>query len=463
MAGYQVLNPATGKVESEFPRASDAEVREAIDLAHHTYNSWRDTKLEERVAIIKRVAELYRERRGELVEIIAREMGKPVRQGAGEIGISADIFDYYADNAAEFLKEEELTVASGGRAVVRMAPTGVILGIMPWNYPYYQVARFAAPNLLLGNTIVLKHASNCPESAQAIAKIFDDAGLPAGAYVNIYASSSQVPSIIEDPRVQGVSLTGSEPAGRSVAEVAGRNLKKCVLELGGSDPFLVLSTEDVTAAAKIAVGGRMANSGQACNASKRVIVVDEYYDEFLQAYLERMKLFAPGDPLDGGTRFGPLSSAGAVDELVELVEDAVAKGANLLLGGNRIEPDEGDWAEGAWMEPTVLTDITPEMRIYREEAFGPVASIYRVADEVEAIRLANDSPFGLGSSIITNDEEQANRVADQIEAGMVYINSAGESEPDLPFGGVKASGIGRELGRFGMEEFANRKLVRWSN
>ncbi|MGO1545028.1 MAG: NAD-dependent succinate-semialdehyde dehydrogenase [Gulosibacter sp.] len=456
MAGYQVLNPATGKVESEFPRATDAEVLEAVARADERYASWRETPLEERAAIIHRVAELYRERSEELAEIIAREMGKPVRQGAGEVGISADIYDYYANNAAEFLKEEELSVASGGRAVVRMAPTGVILGIMPWNYPYYQVARFAAPNLLLGNTIVLKHASNCPESAQAIANIFAEAGLPEGAYVNIFASSSQVPSIIEDPRVQGVSITGSEPAGRSVAEVAGRNLKKCVLELGGSDPFLVLDTEDLDTAVKIAVGGRMSNGGQACNASKRVIVVDAYYETFVEKYVERMARITPGNPLEAGTRFGPLSSSGAVDELVELVEDAVSKGANLRLGGKRIEQD------GAWMEPTVLTDITSDMRLYREEAFGPVASIYRVADEQEAIRLANDSTFGLGSSVITTDETQANRVADQLEAGMVFINSAGDTEPDLPFGGVKASGIGRELGRFGMEEFANRKLVRWT-
>lgn len=457
MSGYHVLNPATGTLEAEFPRASDAEVRDAIEAADRRFASWRQTALADRTAIIARVAVLYRERSERLAEIIAREMGKPIRQGAGEIGISADIYDYYADHAAEFLQEEALSVASGGRAVVRMAPMGVVLGIMPWNYPYYQVARFAAPNLLLGNTIVLKHASSCPESAQAIADIFLDAGLPEGAYVNLLASSSQVPSIIEDPRVRGVSLTGSEAAGRSVAEVAGRSLKKCVLELGGSDPFLVLNTDDVDAAVKIAVGGRMSNGGQACTSSKRVIVVDEYYDEFVEKYVARMAAFEPGEPLEADTRFGPLSSSTAVDDLVGLVDDAVAKGATLRLGGKRID------RAGAWMEPTVLTDITSDMRIYREEAFGPVASIYRVADEREAIRLANDSPYGLGSSVITNDQAQASRVADQIDAGMVFINSAGRSEPDLPFGGVKASGIGRELGRFGMEEFANRKLVRWSN
>ncbi|RRJ87616.1 NAD-dependent succinate-semialdehyde dehydrogenase [Gulosibacter macacae] len=452
---YRTTNPATNEVEREFALVAEAEIETAIATADAEYRIWSARPLAERVSIIKRVAEIYRERRDELAEIISREMGKPIAFGRGEVGISADIFDYYANNAETFLEDEELTVASGGRALVRTAPIGVLLGIMPWNYPYYQVARFAAPNLLLGNTIILKHASNCPESAAAIAQIFEDAGLPAGAYINLYVSSRQVPAIIADDRVQGVSITGSEAAGRAVAEVAGRHLKKCVTELGGNDPYIVLSTDDLDGAVKGAVLGRMANGGQACNASKRAIVVDDLYDDFVEKYVARMAKMIPGDPLDNGTRFGPLASSGAVDELIEIIDDAVAKGATLHTGGKRID------RPGAWMEATVLTDVTPEMRAYHEEMFGPVGVIYRVDGEQAAIDLANDSPYGLGSSVTTTDPEQADRVANALETGMVVFDGPGDSEPDLPFGGVKASGIGRELARFGMEEFANKKLLRW--
>ncbi|NLT25363.1 MAG: NAD-dependent succinate-semialdehyde dehydrogenase [Microbacteriaceae bacterium] len=452
---YRITNPATAVIEREYELATAAEIEDALARAHAEYAVWSARPLEERIPIIRRVAELYRERRDELAEIISREMGKPIAFGRGEVGISADIFEYYADNAPKFLADEELDVASGGRALVRTAPIGVLLGIMPWNYPYYQVARFAAPNLLLGNTILLKHASNCPESAAAIARIFEDAGLPAGAYINLYVSSRDVPGIIADDRLAGVSLTGSEAAGRAVAEVAGRHLKKCVTELGGNDPYIVLSTNDLDSAVKGAVIGRMANGGQACNASKRAIVADELYDDFVEKYVARMERMQPGDPLDDGTRFGPLSSEAAVEEILEIVEDAVAKGATLRTGGKRLD------RPGAWMEATVLTDVTPEMRAYREEIFGPVGVIYRVADEAAAIELANDSPYGLGSSVTTVDPEQADRVANALETGMVVFDGSGDSEPDLPFGGVKASGIGRELARFGIDEFANKKLLRW--
>ena len=454
MCAYQVLNPATGQTEASYDRATDDEVRDAIGRADAAYRSWRETSVDERVAIIRRVADLYTERADELAGIIAREMGKPVRQGLGEIRISSDIYRYYADNGPAFLAEEELTVASGGSAVVRNAPIGVLLGIMPWNYPYYQVARFAAPNLILGNTILLKHASSCPESALAMEQIFHDAGLPRDAYINLFASSSQVPDIIADPRVQGVSLTGSEKAGSAVGEVAGRHLKKAVLELGGSDPFLVLDTDNIDLLVSQAVAGRMSNGGQACNSPKRFIVVDDLYDEFVEKVSAKIARIEPGDPTDPGTRFGPLSSQGAVDEIVELVEDARSKGANIRVGGHRLD------REGAWMQPTVITDVTPEMRLYREEAFGPVATIYRVSDVDEAVRLANDSPYGLGSAVFTQDPQLASDVADRLETGMVYVNAPGNSEPDVPFGGVKLSGIGRELGRFGIDEFANKKLVR---
>ena len=454
MCAYQLLNPATGVTEATFDRASDGEVQDAIGRAHTAYQSWRVAPMADRVEAIRRTADLYLERKDELASIISREMGKPVVQAAGEVQISADIYRYYADHGPSFLEEETLTVASGGSAVVRSAPIGVLLGIMPWNYPYYQVARFAAPNLILGNTILLKHASNCPESAAAIESILHEAGIPTDAYINLYASSSQVPAIIADPRVQGVSLTGSEKAGSAVGEVAGKYLKKCVLELGGSDPFIVLDAPDLDRVVSQAVSGRLSNGGQACNSPKRMIVVDELYDAFVEKVTAKVSRIQAGDPADPKTRFGPLSSSGAVDELVGLVADARDKGALVLVGGNRIE------REGAWMEPTVVTGITPEMRLYREEAFGPVIAIYRVADVDAAVELANDSPYGLGSAVFTADAQLASDVADRLETGMVYINTPGGSEPDLPFGGVKLSGIGRELGRFGMDEFANKKLVR---
>ncbi|SJM67284.1 NAD-dependent succinate-semialdehyde dehydrogenase [Gulosibacter sp. 10] len=454
---YAITNPATAEVLETFEPATDAEVAEAIGAAHAAYGEWRRTPLEERIAAVRRTAELYESRRRELAEIITREMGKPVREAEGEISISAAIYRYYADNAAALLADRPLDVASGGRAVVRTAPVGALLGIMPWNYPFYQVARFAAPNLLLGNTILLKHAPSTPGSARAIAELFAEAGLPAGAYANLFASNEQVSTIIADPRVQGVSLTGSERAGRVVGEQAGRHLKKCVLELGGSDPLIVLSTDDLDRAVKIAFIQRMGNVGQACNAAKRIIVVDELYDAFVERYAERVRKAAMGDPMDERTAVGPLASEAAVGDLVALVDDAVGKGAEVLVeGGAEDRP-------GAWMSPVVLAGITPEMRLYREEAFGPVSSIYRVAGEDEAVRLANDTPFGLGSVVISSDPEQAERVADRLEAGMVYINTNGASEPDLPFGGVKNSGIGRELGPLGILEFANLKLLRWKD
>jgi succinate-semialdehyde dehydrogenase/glutarate-semialdehyde dehydrogenase len=325
---------------------------------------------------------------------------------------------------------------------------------MPWNYPYYQVARFAAPNLMLGNTILLKHARNCPESALAIQEIFDDAGLPPGVYQNLFATNGQIADLIADPRVQGVSLTGSERAGAAVAEVAGRNLKKFVLELGGSDPFIVLATDDLDATVRDAVGGRMSNAGQACTASKRFIVVEELYEAFVEKFTARMAAIVPGDPLDRATRFGPVSSRAAAEELIGQVRDAVDKGATLRTGGELLD------GPGAFVQPTVLTDVTPQMRAYSEELFGPVAVVYRVRDADEAVELANSSPYGLGGSVYSPDVSAAQALADRLETGMVFINAVADSQEDLPFGGVKRSGVGRELGRFGMEEFVNKKLIR---
>jgi succinate-semialdehyde dehydrogenase/glutarate-semialdehyde dehydrogenase len=322
---------------------------------------------------------------------------------------------------------------------------------MPWNFPYYQVARFAGPNLVIGNTVLLKHAPQCPESAEAMARIFDEAGVPEGAYENIRATNDQIEWVIADPRVQGVSVTGSERAGAAVAEIAGRNLKKVVLELGGSDPFIVLGANDLDKVVEDAVAARLDNTGQSCNAAKRFIVVDDLYEPFLEKFKEKLAEAKSGDPHSPDTAVGPLSSKLAADRLEEQVKRAIDQGAKVELGGKR---------DGNFFEPTVLTDISPDNEARREEFFGPVAQVYRVKDEEEAVRLANDTPYGLGSYLMTNDEEQAKRVADQIEAGMVYVNIVGADGAELPFGGVKRSGFGRELGRYGADEFVNKKLIR---
>jgi succinate-semialdehyde dehydrogenase/glutarate-semialdehyde dehydrogenase len=322
---------------------------------------------------------------------------------------------------------------------------------MPWNYPYYQVARFAGPNLVIGNTILLKHAPQCPESAEAMEQIFHEAGVPADAYINIYATNDQISTVIADPRVQGVSLTGSGRAGAAVAEQAGRHLKKVVLELGGSDPFLVLKADDLDAVVEAAVGGRLENTGQACNAAKRFVVLDEYYDDFVKKFADALTKVEPADPKQEGSAIGPLSSTAAADRLEQQVKQALENGAKLVAGGGR---------EGNFFKTAVLTDITPDNPAYTEEFFGPVAQVYKVSDEDEAIRLANDTPYGLGSYVFTTDEDQALRVADRIEAGMVFVNAVGAEGVELPFGGVKNSGFGRELGRFGADEFVNKKLIR---
>ena len=322
---------------------------------------------------------------------------------------------------------------------------------MPWNFPYYQVARFAGPNLVIGNTIVLKHAPQCPQSAAAIQQIFDDAGFPKGAYENVYATNEQIEWVIADPRIRGVSVTGSERAGAAVAEIAGRHLKKVVLEMGGSDPFILLGTDDLDKTVEDAVAARLDNTGQSCNAAKRFIVVDELYEPFLEKFTAAMTSTKPGDPTSADTEIGPLSSKTAADRLEDQVKRAIDQGAKLVAGGKR---------DGNFFEPTVLTEIEPDNEAYREELFGPVAQVYRVSSEEEAVELANATPFGLGSYLMTTDPQQAERVADQIDAGMVYVNIVGADSAELPFGGTKRSGFGRELGAYGADEFVNKKLIR---
>jgi succinate-semialdehyde dehydrogenase/glutarate-semialdehyde dehydrogenase len=451
---YTLTNPATGELVEEIPNATDDEVRAAVERVHRGYDGWRRRSVAERAKIVSRAAELFAERADELAEIMTLEMGKRINEGRGEIGIVVDIFNYYADNGPELLADEPMEV-KGGRAVIVKQPIGPLLGVMPWNFPCYQVARFVAPNLVLGNTIMLKHASICPRSAAAIERVLHDAGVPEDVYVNLFASSKQVPGILADPRVAGVSLTGSEQAGIAVAAEAGRHLKRTVLELGGSDPLVVLDTDDMAATVKATATSRMRNCGQSCNAPKRMIVLADIYDEFVDRLTEYVpSAFVPGDPADPKVKFGPLSSASAADEVAAQVAKAVEQGATLRAGGRRVE------RPGAYLEATVLTDVTPEMDAYREEIFGPVVVVYRAADEDEAVAIANDSPFGLGASVWGTDPERNRRVAERIEAGMVYLNSAGGSQADLPFGGVKRSGIGRELGPAGIEEFMNRKAIR---
>jgi succinate-semialdehyde dehydrogenase/glutarate-semialdehyde dehydrogenase len=445
MSLYAVVNPATGDVVQEYPTATDKQIEDALASAQKAYREWsKNSTVAQRAALIRKVAALHTERRQELAEIINREMGKEIDSALGEIDFSAAIYEYYADNAEKFLADETIDLLYGeGSAIIRRGPVGVLLGIMPWNYPYYQVARFAGPNLTLGNTIVLKHAPQCPESAAAIQKIYDDAGFPKGAYVNVYATNEQIAEAIADPRVQGVSLTGSERAGAAVAEIAGRNLKKVVLELGGCDPFIVLSTDDLDATVDAAVAGRFENTGQACNAAKRFIVAADIYDDFLTKFTEKVLATADG--------LAPLSSVAAAKRLGEQVDRAVADGAKLVSNGER---------KGAHFPPGVLTGVSADSPSYREELFGPVACVYKAGSEDEAVELANDTPFGLGSYVFTTDAEQAKRVADKIEAGMVYVNLVGADGVELPFGGVKRSGFGRELGRFGIDEFVNKKLIR---
>ncbi len=452
MSDYTVVNPATGQTLASYPTATDAEVEAALAAADAAYRGWgRSSSPAERAELLRAVAQLHRERRDELAAIIVREMGKPIEAALGEVDFAADITDYNADHIDVITADQPLTIDGDGTAVIRRSPLGVLLGIMPWNFPYYQVARFAAPNLAIGNTILLKHAPQCPESAAAIAAIYAEAGFPAGAYADLRLTNEQAAAVIGDRRVQGVSVTGSERAGAAVAEVAGRHLKKVALELGGSDPFILLSTDDLDATVQAAVDARLDNTGQSCNAAKRFIVVDDLYEAFLEKFAAGMAAATLGDPFAEDTVLGPLSSLAAAERLEQQVDAALGQGATRVVGGER---------DGAFFPATVLTGVTSEMDAYREEFFGPVGVVYRVAGEDEAVQVANATSFGLGSYVFTTDADQAARVADKIEAGMVYVNLVLADEPALPFGGVKRSGTGREMGLLAADEFVNKKLIR---
>lgn len=457
---YAVTNPATGREESRYATATDAEIEQILASSETAARELAGADLDRRCAALLRIAELHDQRRDELAALVTTEVGKPIRQARGEVGLVASIYHYYADHAREFLGEDHIDVGNGGSAIVRKLPIGPLLGIMPWNFPYYQVARFAAPNLAAGNPILLKPAPQCPSSAAAqeaiIRQALSESALPADAYQTVLASNEQIATMIADPRVRGVSLTGSERAGAAVAAVAGRHLKKVVLELGGSDPFVVLDAADLDRVVKRAVHARLSNAGQACNAAKRFIVLAELFEPFVEKFTAAMSRIEPADPTLDSTYLGPLSSKAARDTLAEQVDLAVAQGARVLTGGRCSN------GPGYGYLPTVLAGVTAEIDLFNQELFGPVAVVHRAEDEDEAVALANATPFGLGASVHSDDPDRALRVADRLDAGMVSINEAGGSSAELPFGGVKRSGFGRELGSYGISEFVNHQLVRVS-
>ncbi|MFW0170718.1 NAD-dependent succinate-semialdehyde dehydrogenase [Rothia sp. P4278] len=454
MSNYRVEDPTTGQILETFPTLTDQQAIQAVERAHAAYLTWRKTSLEDRAAIVRRIGQLFEERKQELAEIICTETGKSLPEAIEEAEFSAAIFTYYADIAPDQLKDEPIpSQTEGSEAYIQRRPLGALLGIMPWNFPYYQVARFAAPNLMLGNTIVLKHAEICARSAQAIEQLMLDAGLPAGTYLNVFASHQQIETIIEHPHIQGVSLTGSERAGSIIAGIAGRNLKKAVLELGGSDPYIVLDTDDVKAAAATAWGYRMYNAGQACNSNKRLIVMEDIYDEFVAELVALAQAMKPGKPTEADdTTYMALSSRSAAEGLKKQLDEAVAAGATLHAGGELLDDTS------AYFSPAVLTDVPVGSEVYYQELFGPVATVYRVSSDEEALALANDSQYGLGGAVFSQDRERAEKLARQLDVGMANVNTPAGEGAEIPFGGVKNSGYGRELGPYGMDEFVNKRL-----
>lgn len=453
MSAYKTLNPTTGKVEKTFDEHTDAQMIARLEKAHGLWrDDWRHRSFEERRKIVKAAAEALRRDKEKHASLIATEMGKSIGESIGEIEFSADILDYYADNAQQFLAPKDIKTSCSKAQVISQS-LGVIYCVEPWNYPYYQLARVAAPNLMAGNTVMVKHAPTVPQCALAFEQLFIDAGAPEGAYTNLFISNDQSEKLIERQEVCGVALTGSERAGSAVASQAGKALKKSTMELGGTDAFIVLEDADLDLTVKNAIFGRFENNGQVCTAAKRMIVHDSIADEFTERLKTAISEFRYGDPLDKDNTHGPMSSENAMNLVLEQVDTAVKGGATLLTGGVRLN------REGFFIQAGILTDITKDNPIFYKEIFGPIASIYRVRDEEEAIALANDSPFGLGGSVYTKDTERGWRVAERIETGMVFINAMGGGGPEMPFGGIKNSGYGRELSEFGIEEFINRKLV----
>lgn len=450
---YQSINPFDGKTLRTFEEHTEEALEKAIGTAASCYQTWRHKNFAERAVIVGRVAALMQEKVEPLAHTMTLEMGKRIDEARGEVEFSAKILAYYAANAERFLAPVKLH-PSVGEAHMESSPIGVIFCVEPWNFPYYQLARVAGPHLMAGNVLMVKHAANVPQCAIAFAALWQEAGAPAGLYTNLLISHDQADRIVDDPRIKGVALTGSAAAGRSIAARAGQNLKPSSLELGGSDAFIVLEDADLERTVKWAVWGRMYNDGQTCVAAKRFIVVEKLAARFLEQFTSALKTLEAGDPMDPKTTLGPLSTEAALLHLLEQVDGAVAKGATLIMGGKRID------RPGSFMEPTILTDIKPDNPAFKEEFFGPVAMFFSVKDENEAIALANNSDFGLGGSVFTENVDRGKRVASRVETGMMFVNNIDWSDAELPFGGIKSSGYGRELGDMGIQEFVNKKLVR---
>ena len=450
---YQSINPYDGKILKTFDELTDKQLETAIETAATCFDTWRHTTFADRAAVVAKAAAILRSHVEQFARPVTLEMGKLIEEARGEVLLSADIIDYYAKNAERFLAPEHLKPSAGDAEIVS-APLGVLFGVQPWNFPYYQLARFAAPNLMAGNVVMVKHAGCVPQCAIAFEKLWLEAGASPGAYTNLLISHDQVNRVIDDPRIKGVALTGGVEAARSIAARAGQNLKKSTMELGGSDAFIVLEDADLDKTVKWAVWAKMNNMGQCCVAAKRLIVVEKVADRFLERFQAALASLKPGDPLDKTTTLGPLSTEAALTQLLGQIERAVAKGATLVMGGKRID------RPGSFMQPTILTNITPNNPAYREEFFGPVALFFRVRNEDEAVTLANDSDFGLGGSVFTADVARGKRVASRVDTGMMFVNHPTWTTPDLPFGGIKNSGYGRELSSLGIQEFVNKKLVR---
>jgi len=450
---YQSINPSTGKTLKSFDAMSDKQLDAALATAASCYESWRRKSYAERAAVIAKAGAIMHTNVDEFARLETLEMGKRIGEARGEVVFSGDILAYYAKNAERFLAPVKLD-PTVGEAHMESSPIGVIFCVEPWNFPYYQLARVAGPHLMAGNVLVVKHAGCVPQCAIAFEKLLIDAGAPAGAYTNLLITHEQSNRVIDDPRIKGVALTGSVAAGRIVAARAGQNLKPSSMELGGSDAFIVLDDADLEHTVKWAVWGRMYNAGQTCCAAKRFIVLESLADKFLAMFQTAMAALKAGDPMDEKTTLGPLSTESALIQLLGQVDAAVAHGAKLLMGGKRID------RPGAYMEPTILTDIKPDNPAFRDEFFGPVAMFFRVKNEDEAVALANDSDFGLGGSVFTKDLARGQRVAQRVETGMMFINNISWADAELPFGGIKNSGYGRELGDMGIQAFVNKKLVR---
>ncbi|MGW4490532.1 NAD-dependent succinate-semialdehyde dehydrogenase [Streptomyces sp. NPDC004376] len=452
---YETVNPYDNQTLASFPDLTDDELAAMLARAQSTFEKWSVESFEERKRVCKRAAGILRDRPEDFARLLTLEMGKLYDESIQEVELTASIIDYYAEKAEGFLAPQNLVPADPdeGSPVIVSTPIGVLLGVQPWNFPYYQLARFAAPNLMAGNVVMVKHASIVPQSAAAFEQLFLDAGAPEGAYTNLYATKEQIAWLIDDPRIRGVALTGSEGAGSIVAERAGKNLKKSTMELGGSDALIVLADADLEKTVQWALWGRMNNGGQCCVASKRLIVVDEVADRFLEEFKDAVARLRAGDPFDPATTLPPMSSQDAADKLKAQVQAASDAGATLIPLGDPV-PDTG-----AFVQPAVLMDVTPDNPAYHQEFFGPVALFFRVKDADEAVQMANDSRFGLGGSVFTKDTKHGAEIARRMDTGMVFVNHPTWTKADLPFGGVKMSGYGHELAGAGIQEFVNKKLI----